>query len=324
MDGRDQATGRRTDDIDLSRIMATLRRDSRRLIAFVISVTAAALVYALLAPPYFTSTATLYPAAPIDDSPFGQFRGIASDLGLASGGHQPDIRIPDVLKSHRLRKRTVEAMWKTRHHPHPVDLMTYWGWADRDRTSATDKATRRLDRLIHVSESTTGLIQVSVDMPEPALAKDIVAFLIESAQSYIHEEYRSSASLNRSFIEERLAETRGELREAEDSLKLFLDANRRIVDSPTLQLEYDRLVREVEVCQEVFITLRQQNEVAKIAEVRETPAINLLDPPGIPPRRSRPKRLLIVTLSLLGSLALGVGTSVARQQIDGEEFLARR
>ena len=51
-----------------------------------------------------------------------------------------------------------------------------------------------------------------------------------------------------------------ELRNAEEELKNFKDRNRRIENSPTLQLEEQRLLREVTVLTGVFTTLKQNLE----------------------------------------------------------------
>lgn len=296
-----------------------IRRDRRFIGGFAGLGTLLALAYALLAPVHYASVTTLYAAGPVDDSPLSQLRGISRRLDLPMTGQQPDIRIPDVLTSRRLRAQAARHQWQTRRFAEPVDLITYWGWDDESQAEGEDRAVRRLARLIRVSESTSSLIEMSVEMPEPELARDVAAFLSDRAQIYVRDEYRSAASLHRKFVDERLGQTKTELQEAEDTLKEFLDANRRIVDSPALQLEYGRLTREVEVRQEVFITLRQQDEIAKIAEIREAPVINVLDPPEVPTRRSRPRRLWIVSMAFVVSFGVAAAVALVRDRARSHE-----
>ena len=61
-----------------------------------------------------------------------------------------------------------------------------------------------------------------------------------------------------------------------------------------LQLELERLMRDVEIQTQVFITLQQQYELARIEEVKETPSVVTLDlgKPAI--RKEKPKRILLV------------------------------
>ena len=51
--------------------------------------------------------------------------------------------------------------------------------------------------------------------------------------------------------------------------------------SPSLQLENERLTREVEIQKGIFITSKQQLELAKIEEIQETSIVQVLDKPQI-------------------------------------------
>jgi uncharacterized protein involved in exopolysaccharide biosynthesis len=281
----------------------------------VIGLTAIAIAYALLVPPYYSSRMTLYPAGSSDEAPLGRFQGIASSLGLSLPATPTQIQIPDVLRSRRLRIRLAETKWSSSKFEQPLDLITYWGWKELDRAEGLDLAVQRLAKLIHVAEEVSGLITVSVEMEEALLARAVAKALLDFAREYIQSEYRTVASLHRALIEQRLREVEFDLRGSEDALGEFLERNRKIGDSPELQLQYGRLTREVEVAQEVFVTLRQQHEMAKIAEIRETPVINVLDSPETPVRRSRPKRGVIILGGFLGGLFIGCASILIRDRI---------
>ena len=99
-----------------------------------------------------------------------------------------------------------------------------------------------------------------------------------------------------------------QLTESEDALKVFRERNRSIVGSPQLQLEIERLMREVEIQTQVYITLQQQYELARINEVKETPSVVILDEGKPAVGKDKPKRKLIVIIAMLlgGMFALGV------------------
>ena len=61
------------------------------------------------------------------------------------------------------------------------------------------------------------------------------------------------------------------------------------------------MLRSVEVNQQVYITLRQQYELAKIEELKEKPVINILDKAKPAAKKSKPKRVLIVLLTIVTS-----------------------
>lgn len=77
---------------------------------------------------------------------------------------------------------------------------------------------------------------------------------------------------------------------------------------PDVAAEYVRRLAEYRTKQELCNLLVQQYEQARITEVRDTPAITVLDAPKVPEERSAPKRtrmtLTAFFLSLAGGLAI--------------------
>lgn len=77
-------------------------------------------------------------------------------------------------------------------------------------------------------------------------------------------------------------------------------------EMPGLALEYLRLTREVKIHEAVVGMLTGQYEQARIAEVKDTPTIQVLDP-AIPAEvKSRPKTLQNMQLAGLAALLLGI------------------
>jgi len=113
---------------------------------------------------------------------------------------------------------------------------------------------------------------------------------------------KSQAAEERRFVEEQAIEAERTLRVAEDRLQSFLQQN-RILGSPELLMDHDRLGREVALRQQVYTSLLQNREEARIREVRDTPVITVLEAPRLPvvgePRGSAQK-------AILGGLAGGM------------------
>ena len=65
---------------------------------------------------------------------------------------------------------------------------------------------------------------------------------------------------------------------------------------PRLAVPYADLYRRVRVEEAVFELLTQQYEIASIDEAKDTPVIKVIDPPGVPERKSFPPRLLLTLL----------------------------
>jgi uncharacterized protein involved in exopolysaccharide biosynthesis len=72
---------------------------------------------------------------------------------------------------------------------------------------------------------------------------------------------------------------------------------------PRLAVPYADLYRKVQVQEAVFQLLTQQYETARIEEAKDVPTVSVIDPPGLPEKKSFPPRLLLALLLTLLSLA---------------------
>jgi len=75
---------------------------------------------------------------------------------------------------------------------------------------------------------------------------------------------------------------------------------------PDLALQFGRLFRQVKVQETLFTLLTSQHEQAKIAEARDTPTVQVLDPAVPADKRSRPRLLLNLAVACVLSLVVGV------------------
>ena len=122
------------------------------------------------------------------------------------------------------------------------------------------------------------------------MSYDLNKGLIDALDEHQKNYNKTKTSDTKKFIQGRISDTENELIAAEENLKVFMARNRRIENSPALQLEEQRLSREVAVLTGVFTTLKQQLETTKIEEVKESDYVIILDKPEIPLVRSSPKK----------------------------------
>jgi uncharacterized protein involved in exopolysaccharide biosynthesis len=123
-------------------------------------------------------------------------------------------------------------------------------------------------------------------------------FNLERRQSQSHEQRR--------FTGDRLREAEQELREAERAQLRFLQTNRQYEGSPLLEFQAAQLARAVQLKQEVFLTLTKAHEEARIAEVRDTPVLTVIDSAVAPAKRSGPRRVLGTVVAFIVGGTLGV------------------
>lgn len=154
-----------------------------------------------------------------------------------------------------------------------------------DSALRRDLAIRKLEGMVSISiVQRTGVIRVGVTTRYPLASTQINRRLLELLNTFNLETRQSQALAERRFTEQRTTEALAELRRAEDRLQAFLAGNRDITGSPRLQFEQDRLAREVAMRQSIYTALAQALEQARIDEVRDTPALTVLEQPERPVR----------------------------------------
>jgi len=75
---------------------------------------------------------------------------------------------------------------------------------------------------------------------------------------------------------------------------------------PGLRAEFEKLYRDRKVAEATLLFSLDRLEGAKAAEARDVSTFVVLDPPTVPTRKSRPKRLVILALATLVGLAASV------------------
>lgn len=195
-----------------------------------------------------------------------------------------------------------------------------------------EKGVRKLEKLVSASFSTrTDIVTLNVDAPTAQLAADVANRMVQLLDSFniVRRQYQSREL--RRFSGERLDDARRELQAVEDRSLRFLQANRRFTDSPVLLFEAKRLERQVNLRQEIVLTLAREYEEAKIAEHLDVPLLSIIDRARPPYKKSAPKTLLN---TLIGVFATGVlvvlftyaramWSSEAREDPASHETLAR-
>ncbi len=151
--------------------------------------------------------------------------------------------------------------------------------------------------------------------------------------SFNLERRQTQAGAELRFTEARLTEAREELRRAEARLEAFLEQNRGYTSAPALRLTTDQLTRDVGFRQQIYTTLAQAYEQARIDAVRDTPVITVIENPEAPVR-PRPRGLVQWTsVALLVGILLGVAGAFVREYVrrtaaasgpDLDEFRALR
>lgn len=286
---------------------ALLRR--RVMIARVTTVVFLAVVLiTLVLPRKYTATAAFMPQSP--SSSLGQLAGLAAQFGLSAPtgglGTNPEF-YADLLRSGPILRAVVEHKYDLfEREPSHGTLADYYEVRESSEPRRVAAAVRILRTHLSVrTDPKTAVVKLAVDARSPGLAKAIMERLLEEVNRFNLDSRQSQAGQERRFIEERLGSAREELRSSENELERFLVRNREYRNAPQLLFQYDRLQREVGMRQQVYTTLVQAYEQARIEEVRNTPVITLVERPIAPPIPDRRYLLLKAIVAVVGGLLAG-------------------
>lgn len=325
------------DEINLAAILDIIKLEKIFILKLTLFFTMIGLIYSLLATLYFRSTISMYPAGELSQSSgvLGEFQGLAKTFGMGSLGPAPTYNIPDIINSRRLKKDIVQKIWKTQNFPEGSNLVTFWEldkpkffsprkWISKflpkenfiadSNAKLIHEAILDLDDLITVREEISGLITVSILMQDPTLASNIANYIANYVKDFISYEQHREAQRNREFVEDQKSDAKIQLEWSEELLTSFRKKHPIPRDTPELQMQRSRLESGIEENRAVYITIRQQYEIAKIEEAKEKLLINILDIAEPAIKKDKPKRILIVLLSLFGGFMISIPIALFRDQ----------
>ena len=260
---------------------------------------------------------TILPADAKGSSPLMGLAGASAQLmgfNLPTGGDISLLYEP-IVRSRRVITNVLRSSFNSAKYEEKAPLLDIMEINAESIEERLDIGYRRfIEEILKVDfDRKNRITTLYVETTEPQLSADIAHSLVGEIDKYGRESAIGKAKENKVFIEERLAETLNLLEKAEGDLKVFRETNKRIENSPELQLKQGRLVREVRVQEEVYLTLKKELEIVKIEEVKSLPIIRILDEAVAPIEKSKPRRTLIMVIAMFSALLLGVAVVLSKK-----------
>jgi uncharacterized protein involved in exopolysaccharide biosynthesis len=278
----------------------------------------------LLIPARYTAHATFVPE--------GDGGEVGLSGGLSSFAAQFGVSVPQVggnsppFYAAILESRTIRDDMLTTYFPDPrthvagdsAELLDILQIRGETSSRQIEEGRKQLaDRVISVVvNSETGVLTVSAETPYRQLSAEVANQLIDLLNQFNLETRQSTAKQRRQFIQDRVQEAERDLRTAEESLKQFLEGNRRWQNSAELLFEHDRHQRQVLLKQQVLAGLQHSYEDARIQEVNDAPVITVIDRAVAPDRKSSPRRRLAVLLAFFLGGVLSVSGAFMREFLE--------
>jgi uncharacterized protein involved in exopolysaccharide biosynthesis len=268
---------------------------------------------AIVWPKTWTATTSFVPEQALgtnNTSILGAIGGLGSLLGEAGGASAlaklkdgPSTEFfADVLTSTELLTATLQTPFPDPDEPSVkrplLELIDVSGpTPERRFGNGLRKFKRRVKVLISRKSS---IVNLSVTLRDATLSAAVANRMLDLLNRFNLERRQRASTEQRRFAEARLATAQSELNRAEQARQGFLDANRNYYESPRLLSQFDQLDRTVRVKEGILIGLTKTFEESRVAEVRDTPLLTVVDV-ATPPDRPLQRPLL------WGGLALGVG-----------------
>jgi tyrosine-protein kinase Etk/Wzc len=274
----------------------------------------AAAILLLIQPPTYTAKTSFTPEAGTSSgatSSLAALAGVANQLGFGLGSSSsvsPDFFVKLAGSAEVLRSMLLTEFPDSRDPragPKPlVEILKVPGKTEEERLQRGIIHMRNYIKV--TADKPTGMVTLEVDMPTAGLAAAVANHMVQLLNQFNLERRQSQSREQRRFTGERLAEAEGDLRAAERAQLAFLQRNRDYSSSPVLAFEASRLARDVQVKQELFLTLSKAHTEARIAEVRDTPVLTVVDSAVAPFRRARPQRTLGTLIAMMIGTVVGV------------------
>lgn len=392
----------RAEEFTLRAVWRVLAGHCRLILGVAMVVTLAATLFTLLQANIYQGTTVLMPLTASRSGLSAALGELGGFLPVGASGllgkESPSDRLLAVLQSRSLAFDVVQHL-----NILPIFFASQWD-ADQQRwrkspPPTVQDAVRRLNKIVSITANRQGVITITVEHTDPALAAAIANRYPQALQQVLNENAFTTAKKNRLFIAAQLDKTRQDVAVIETALKefeqtykivsledqtsaaveaiasleekimekevqrsvqqrLFKGSSREIYlleeelnglraqltrlqrgsprppgapdtkaadndgwitadEVPDVKLRYGRLMREVQVQGKVYTLLVQQLEQAKIEEVRDETAFQIIDLAVPADRESKPRRVQTVALAVFSGLFLGIMLAFFREFFDG-------
>ncbi|WPP53301.1 Wzz/FepE/Etk N-terminal domain-containing protein [Catalinimonas niigatensis] len=149
-----------------------------------------------------------------------------------------------------------------------------------------------------------GMLEVTSTMPDPLVAAKSTELAVRYLTSYIKDYQIEKIEEDLAFIEKQYVEKQARYNQSQQNLARLRDRNSNLV-TESARIELQRAQTEFDLAFNLYQSIAQQLEQARIKVQEETPSFKVLEPLQIPNSKSEPNEELIIFLFLFVGLVIG-------------------
>ena len=160
-----------------------------------------------------------------------------------------------------------------------------------------------------------GFIKISFSMPEALPSAQMAKKVQELLQKAIINFKTQKAEDEFTFIEERYKELKKDFKKKQAILASFRDGNQRLITSRS-KSRLESFQSEYNLAYNVYSELAKQLETQKIKLKENTPVFTVIEPVSVPISKSKPRRLIILSVWVFFGLISGTGFVLGKRWIN--------
>jgi uncharacterized protein involved in exopolysaccharide biosynthesis len=283
--------------------------------------------------PQYVSWASVLLPSSVGGNNLGGLAGLASQFGVnVPTGVKADLSspslFPELLRSRTFAEKILDKKFYTMKFDKELSLLAILTHGDDPpkvgrNTLVTNSLSSLGEILVFEQDPINTFSVIKVTTSDPVFSKKLAEVVLSELEALNRFFKSQTISEKYTFIENRIASVGGDLDTSEQALKDFNERNRQI-SSPSLELELERLERDVEVQKGIYLTLKQQQELTKIEEIQETSVVQILDKPQIALRPSNKNLKLNVLLAGILGIGIGIMLGFVRSYLNNNDMEERK
>lgn len=189
---------------------------------------------------------------------------------------------------------------------------------------ARERAIRWLRGSLTVTGEPDGMARLKVRMPWKALAESLSYRVVDELNDANIRMRQTKVSRDRRATYTQMVEAQNDLRAAESRMEAFLLSNRDYQNSPMLRFQFDRINRDMNIKSALYTSLATSYQNARLEEIRNAPAVNIVEPPLVPFEEPKPPRIEIPTKALVQAMFALIATIILAYVLEFAAIARRR
>jgi len=136
------------------------------------------------------------------------------------------------------------------------------------------------------SEDEFGIFRFTISTKSNVISYEIANAIMKGLNEFTIKTMQNNALEKRQYLEKRLSEVELVILSSENRLNDFLSDNKNFIDSPKLQIEYNKLKTDVELNYQILKQLVLEIEILKSGELKDNAQLIIIEQPEMTEFRS--------------------------------------